>query len=115
MSYVLGCVSNVRMTRIIDIVSYASPVPYHAIGVPARRRLVAAEVIHPSEPDISGETGAMNRAFVPIRRLRRVHALQHILLAARRPIDGNDVIAQQPSRRPESLCFRHLRAYLKPS
>src|SRR5882724_979392 len=103
------------MGWVINIVGHGSWGPDHPVGVPASCGLSRRKVVFRAQTSGAREACAVDRAFVPIGRERGVHAFQYVLLSARGPIQGIDVVAQQPGGWPEALRFRHLRAKFQAS
>src|SRR3979411_309834 len=83
--------------------------------MPPGCRLSGRKVVESTQPRPTCEARPVNGTRIPIRRAWSIHALKHVLFAARGPIDGGDVVAQQPSRWPKALCLRHLGTHLKPA
>src|ERR1700724_399502 len=101
------------MAGIVSVVGHPALGPDHAVSVPFSRRLPAGKVDDGAEAAVAGKPDAVDRALVPIRRLRRIDPLQNIHLAAVRPTHSGNVVAQEPASRPVALRLRHLSAHLE--
>src|ERR1700682_4275604 len=77
--------------------------------------LSARKIVFGAQPRRADEARPVNGALIPIRRWGRIDALQHVLFAAGRPIYSGNVVAEQPSRWPETLRLRYLGTQLKPA
>src|SRR5450432_3601324 len=107
--------SGIRVGGIINIVGYRSRRPNYAVGMPSGCRLSGREVVRRAQTGVAGEARAVNRAFVPVGRKGGVDPFEHILLAARRPANGGDVVAEEPGGRPQTLRLGNPGAEFEPS
>src|SRR4029077_6564782 len=87
--------------------------------MPPGCRLPARKVVEGTQSRRACKACPVNGALIPIRgawpRACPIDALQHVLFAAGRPGNGGDVVAQQPSRWPKTLCLWYLGTHLKPA
>src|SRR6202521_1897696 len=83
--------------------------------MPSGCRLPARKVVFGPQPRPADKARPMNGALIPVRRKCPIDPLQHVLLAARRPIYSGNVVAQEPSRRPKTLRLRYLGTHFKPA
>src|SRR5258708_15509022 len=83
--------------------------------MPPGCRLPARKVEFGAQSRPAGKARPVNGALIPIRLAPRIDALKHVLFAAGRPSNGDDVVAQQPCRWPKTLRLRYLATHLKPA
>src|SRR5260370_2569765 len=77
--------------------------------------LPAGKVVFGAQSSPTGKARPVNGALIQICRAWPVDALKYVLFAAGRPSNGDDVVAQQPSRWPKTLRLRYLGTNLKPA
>src|ERR1700675_5117149 len=101
------------MAGIVNVVAHQTLGPDQAVSVPFSGRLPAGKVVDGAEAAVAGKPDSVDRALVPIGRLRRIDPLQNIHLAAVRPTHSGNVVAQEPASGPVALRLRHLSAHFE--